>query len=258
MAKWLYYFCAFICLSLFVSSLTGKLFIDSVVAGADAAKQNASQQVDVVVKASLQDIYSHMNQTQLQQIQQINSLTLDQRKLLIPGCQANNETNQPFCDSRFIAGTMTFDDIMKEGLSQQFSNATNSSIDAVESQITKYNSYNLVLIAVVSCMLGLILYVAAKGTTGLQMFFGNLSWLFLLSALSFKTMPALINKLVSSANLGNDPTTQKIGSVLIGVVVDWMKPAMNHVAMVSIILAIICLVVWVSMKVFRNYDVSVN
>lgn len=258
MFKWLLSMLAFIFLAAFITSLTMNVFISSIDTDFDDTKASLKEN-SVKFAEQNQDILE-MNESSAKQIQEIEALTPAQRKqALEKQCVGKNTTQYAFCDERFISGEMSFDEIIKENMAKQIETAQLQAFTMMNEKFSLYRKYPLILISIIAAILSLIFYSLSKGIfPGLQAFAGNISWLSFLSALSFKFMPKLINKLLGVAQKDIGIQSQALFDFTRETMLSWFGPAMNHAFIVTISVAIITFLIWTILKILKKYDVIVE
>ncbi|MBN2421199.1 hypothetical protein JXB27_02875 [Candidatus Woesearchaeota archaeon] len=254
--KWLLSLTAFILLAVSISSITTNIFLEESFSTFEKAKQNALTSNDVIVDKTVSDFYSGMNPDQKANIDKLSSMTKEEKSASLPILCSQEETSgEIFCDSRFIRGEMLLDDVIKEKINEQVDNVTVVSMDVFKSGLEKYQKNNLVLIAIATGILSLMIYLFASGARGIQKFSGNACWLSLLSALSFKAMPFVMDGILKVTLAGKDATSQKVASLLMQTIKDWLIPAMDKAFFISLIIAVISFIVWAIVKLRTEYSV---
>ncbi len=258
MSKWIFSTLAFLLLTVFISALTMNVFISSVTAGFETAKESVKQKSDIFANDAVKSFYAGLTAAQKSQFEQIKAFTTEQRQQVLSGqCKTTELKDAPFCNPQFIAGQITFDDAVKESYKKQFEAAQNLALEQMRAQLSSYAQYPLLLIAIVSGIVSLVLYVIRNGiASGVQVFAGSVSWLSFLSAVSFKLMPALIDKLLSRVSAVGEVNKLAV-SLTKEVVFSWLNPAMQSGFMVSILMAGIGFVIWSGVKIFRKYELVI-
>jgi hypothetical protein len=257
MNKTAYLSIAFFLLAIAVASLTTNTFLKSSVNNFDTVKKSFTKS-DILLNESLKQFYADMSSEDRQQFADIEKMTPAQRKLLLqPQCVGDLLTS-PFCNPRFIAGQITLDQALREQASEQISAQQSEALDDLKAKLDGYLKYPLLLIGILGMILSLLIYFSVGRLFGLQAFFGNLSWLSVLSAVSFKIMPATIDNLVSVTSQASGNIPPAGASLLKQVVSSWLVPAMNKAFVLSIILTIVGSVVWISIKLLRKYAISIE
>lgn len=256
--KWLWNFLAFIFAAIFISAITTHVLISSINEGYEQAKLNVKTEAATFANTGLQTTYSQMTPDQVAAINVIKSLTVEQRKaMLMDQCKDPQVKTNPYCDSRFLEGKMELDDILKENIKTQFEAAMLQALDEVKTQLGFFTKYPLILISIVAAVLSIIFYMITHNLIkGTQMFAGNISWLSFLSAVSFKFMPNVLQKLISQQAV--PAGAEGITEVMKKIVLSWMNPAINQAFMFSVYLTIISFVIWISIKLLRKYEFISN
>lgn len=253
--KWLLSLIAFILLAVSISSFTTNVFLEESFLTFEKAKQNALSSNDVIVDKTVSDFYSNMDAKQKANIDQISSMTKDEKTAtLIPLCSQKEMSGEIFCDDRFIRGEISFDDVIKEKINDQVDNVTIISMDTFKAGLEKYQQTNLILITLAAGILSLIIYVLANGAKGFQKFAGNTCWLSILSAVSFKAMPFIMDGILKVTLAGKDATSQQVASLLMQTIKDWLIPAMDKAFWISILIAVIAFIIWAIVKLRTEYS----
>lgn len=253
--KWLWSFIAFIFAAVFVSAITTHILISSINEGYEQAKLNVKTEAASFADEGLKTTYSQMTADQKSAINTIKSLTVEQRKeTLMDQCTGEQKT-QPFCDSRFLEGKMELDDIIKENIKTQFETAMLQALEEVKTQLGLFTKYPLILISIISAVLSIVFYMIAHDLMkGIQMFSGNASWLSFLSAISFKFMPNILQKLVSQAQQNVPAGAEQISATMQNILFSWLNPAINNAFMFSVYVTVISFMIWLAIKLLRKYE----
>ncbi len=252
--KWIISLLAFVLLAISVSSFTTNVFISDLFSTFDSAKENALQQNDAIVNESVSLFYSSMNASQREQLDQIANMDVGMKQIvLVQACV--NAKDQPFCNSDFINGRITFDAALRDNINVQIDNATSSAMDLFKEKFEKYQKTNFILIGIITGILSLMIYFIVKGKLGVKIFFGNASWLGLLSAISFKIMPGLMNGVVTAVQTGKTIEEQKVMEVMSNIVISWINSSMHRAFIVSMIIFASAGLVWLVLKLFTEYSV---
>lgn len=251
MIKWLFSTLGFIFLAIAISSLTMGVFLTSAVDNFDILEKTFSESADELVNTSLVSFYEEMTQEQVQNIQEIEALTPVQRQLILPA-QCKDESG--FCNPRFISGEINFDQSIRESASLQIEEQQEVALGGLRDKIQGYLKYPLIMISIIGSLLSLIFYIVGSKVQGIQSFFGNVSWLSLLSAVTFKLMPLAIDKIISAAGSGLGEGVDLLRESALA----WLVPSMNAGFWLSVWLTIIGFVVWFAIKFFRQHSVSME
>lgn len=258
--KWIYSVLAFIFVALFVSAITVNAFISYVDSGFEDAKQAAANESSVFANEGLNITYSQMSPEQIKQLDVIKSLSVDQKKIsLVSQCNDPAFKTQPFCDSRFLTGQLSLDDVIKEGIKQQFENATLQGLTASKEKLTNFSKYHLLLVSIISGILSILFYVLAEGPLpGLQRFGANMAWLSFLSAVSFWLMPGILKSFVENMVKNAPIIAQSASSIMTKIMFAWLNPAISKAFWLGIWLMVIGVIIWLGFKFFRKYSLSVE
>lgn len=255
-AKWMLSFLAFIFAALAVSSLTTNVFLNASLGSFDAVKASIGDKVKPLVDDDVKQFYAQLTAGQKQEVEQIKSLTTEQRKQLIDPCKEPDKKDQPFCNPGFISGQLSFDGALRENRQQAYQQSLSQAFDQLKEKIAGYASYPLFLIGIAAIFLSLLAYSAVNGVFGgVQIFSGNIAWLSFLSAVSFKTMPSFIDRLLLTVQQQNGGSASA-SSVIKDITFSWLVPAMNAAFWLAVWIMIPTAVIWIGMKIYRNYDVS--
>ncbi len=252
--KWIYSALAFIFVAFFISGITTNVFLQDVDSGSKDLTDLINQKSDVFADQNLKIFYSSLDVQKKQQVDQIKSLTDEQRQLVLGAqCKTSEIKNSTFCNPDFISGKLTFDDVIRADSKKQFVQGISQAIDLSKEKLLGYEIYFNLWVAVAAGVLSVILYYLANDSLfGVQTFFGNASWLALLSAITYKFMPNFIDKTLSVAmqNLGGDAFS---ANLIKEIMLAWLAPGMDHAFVFSMWVAAIFFVLWISLKFYRNY-----
>ncbi|HME87059.1 MAG TPA: hypothetical protein VKE88_01480 [Candidatus Nanoarchaeia archaeon] len=259
MSNWLSNTAAFILLTLAISSLTTEVFLADMTSTFNQTKELARKQNDIFVNQTLHQTLSEMDPAQKAFILQLESLSTDlKQELLVPQCADEKLKGQPFCEPDFLSSSATFEYIIRRQINTQLDNATDSALTVVNDKLGAYNKYHLFTVGIIFALASIAIYFFTNGRQGLKSFFGNMSWLALLSALSFKSMPSLMKNLVASIQTSTDALSRDLGTMMVNIVMDWLQPGMHAAFVLSIWLSVIGLLIWAVLKFTENYEVSVG
>jgi len=251
MFKWLFSTLAFLLLVLFLSALNANSFLTSAVNSVSDLRESFKDNSQILVDESLDQFYAQLSPEDKANFEQIEDLTPAQKNIVLtPQCQGIDDS--PFCDPRFISGSLTLDEVLREDTEQGVVEQQNVAVDQIRNKFASYMRFPLILIAIISGVLSLLLYLGSKGLSGAQSFFGNAAWLSALSTVSFKLIPKMLGKLISALQ-PNLPAGEAV-EVVKQITIDWISKAMAPAFTLSLIITIIAFIVWISIKVFRKQE----
>jgi len=257
--KWLWAILAFIFTSLFVSGITINYFISSVDSGFENAKLSINGKSSKFIDDSYSSFYSNMDQKQKENIEKITELPDDFRKQVLSEYCTPEKKEEPFCDARYISGEMSFEQIMKLKIKGEFEKIMTEALTEVNSSFLEFTKYPLIPLSIVAAILGLVFYMAANGMLkGIQVFLGNISWLSFFSAISFKIMPNTLKILVSRFLYNLPAQSKSISEIMKEILFDWLTPVMVSAYIFSLWIAAISFILWIIIKLCRNYTLKMN
>jgi hypothetical protein len=257
--KWIFSLLAFILLAFSISSFTTHVFLQEAFNTFDNAKASALEKNDVIVNDAVSQFYLNLSSEQRANIEKLKTLTPEIKKqVLVPQCSAEGMQDEFFCNPQFISGELSLDEVLKQSANKQVDNFTIQTMDMFKVKLEAYEKVNLVLVGIVCGIISLLIYLLTYGFRGLQKFTGNASWLALLSAISFKIMPLIINKILTAVAVSQNAMEQKVTALVSQTLIDWLVPAMNKGFFVSLMIAIVAFVVWGILKLKREYTATTN
>jgi hypothetical protein len=256
--KWLYSTLAFFLLALAISSFTTQIFLSAIEDSYDDAQQAVKDKTAVFAAEGLKQFYASLDASQRAQVEQLKKLTPEQKQLLLPQ-QCASVSDSPFCNPKFISGQLSFDDAVKEAAQKSFIESELDALSVLREKFTNYRQYPLMVIGITCLILSFVFFVLADGLFGgMQKLFGNASWLSILSAISFKAMPLVIDRLLDIVSQQAGQAQNIAANILKEVVVAWLTPAMQKGFFTSIGIAIAAGIIWLGLRFFRTHDVTVN
>lgn len=253
MLKWLFSTLGFIFLVIFLTGLTSNVFLSKAIDSFDQVETSFQENTDFIVDQSIEEFYANLEPEQKQSFEEIEKLTPAQREIVLsPQCQGEDEG--PFCDQRFISGTLTFDEILRDSAKTQVQEQQDVALGQVKDKLLGYTKYPLILISIIAGILSLLFYVVGNGWLGTQTFLGNAAWLSLLSVISYKVFPSLFKKLISFTQpAGANPEAL---AAMQNILVEWLSPVLNSAFFLSLWLTIISFILWLAIKLFRKYTIE--
>lgn len=235
---------------IFISSLTTSIFISAINSDFEAAKASLKEKSLKFAEENSELIYSGMDNSTREQLNSLEkSSPQERKKMLSEQCINKDIKTSPFCDPRFIEGTLTLDKVMKENLASQIEESQLQAFSMMNEKLSSYSKYPLALIAVIAAVISIALYSAAKGALpGMQAFAGNTAWLSFLSALSFKFMPDLMNKLLGIAQK-NAAEQAVLVSFAKDAMLAWLGPAFSQAFILTMIIAAVSFLAWFVLRI---------
>ena len=257
MLKWLGSTFAFIFLVAALGAFTMNILLTSALGSTDVITDTLEDQETTLIEQTFDKFLSELSPEQKKQFDELDALTPDQKEAALgEQCQQDDLQGEPFCDPAFISGSITVYESIKKSIGQKVDESQGDAVTQVQEQLSGYQKYPLKVITILGFILSLILFMVTKGAlAGVEMFSGNIAWLSLMSAISYKLMPSFFDKIITATQEGGAEGASNVAQSIISA---WLTPAIQKAFVASVWLTLGGFIVWLAIMLFRKYSVEVE
>lgn len=198
------------------------------------------------------DNYLTNNIEKIKAEQNIPNITPDQLPLLREGCKT--AADNLFCNEDFLSGKITADEVIKQTIKSQMSfekTGLQQAIAPIEQMKQKVSMvYGIVLF-----IIGVLFVFISKSFNTIQSIksiayesaFGSV-----ISAVSFKAMPYLMQKLISVKIAGMAAAESELVSLVSNTMIEWMRAALDNAFIICLILTGVFAVIYVIVLIIHK------